>query len=98
MISADSLQNDKEEKNDNAKYYIYIYIYMHVCIHIYMYVYICMYMNICVNICYHHDSGTGGTSMGFIHVSHMFCIALCVCGDVSVTVRQCSEAFWEDQV
>ena len=41
-----------------------------------------MYMNICVNICYHHDSGTGG--MGFIHVSHMFCIALCVCGDVSV--------------
>ena len=55
-----------------------------------------MYMNICVNICYHHDSGTGG--MGFIHVSHMFCIALCVCGDVSVTVRQCSEAFWEDQV
>ena len=66
------------------------------CVYIYIYVYICMYMNICVNICYHHDSGTGG--MGFIHVSHMFCIALCVCGDVSVTVRQCSEAFWEDQV
>ena len=41
-----------------------------------------MYMNICVNICYHHDSGTGG--MGFFHASHMFCIALCVCGDVSV--------------
>ena len=41
-------------------------------------------------------ASSGG--MGFIHVSYMFCIALCVCGDVSVTARQCSEAFWEDQV
>ena len=56
-----------------CKYIYIIYMYTYVCIWIYVSTYvIIMILALCAS--------SGG--MGFIHVSHMFCIALCVCGDV----------------